>query len=1232
MDQRARPRRVKARSTDMASRRKKQPAAGLSGNPDPRAPLDGAAFLDQARPLLKELAQDLLERADHSLALTEALQARHASERDAERTADAYPEWRRAFVEQVAAAWLLAAVFARTLEDRGLVGRNRLAGSGAQDSSRAFLELAPSLSEREYLLTVFRELSRLPAAAELFDTRHNPLWLLAPSAEGAHKLLELFRAPDSEAPTFRFGGDDTRFLGDLYQDVSEDVRKRYALLQTPRFIESFILDRTLEPAIERFGLNDTTLIDPTCGSGHFLLGAFERLFDHRLRNEPGLSPREAATKALDAIAGADINPYAIAIARFRLTLAFLEKCGINKLKDAPRLPLHLAVADSLLYNAELGQLALVAGTDPSRWEGSHFELEDPAAARDVLFKRYAVVVGNPPYITVKDPVLRERYRKNYVSAAGKYSLAAPFAERFFQLGRDGASVGMITANSFMKREFGKRLIEEYLPTINLELIVNTSGAYIPGHGTPTVLLFGTRETRKGSDVLCVLASRGEPATPEDAEKALVWTSIAGHWSEVGFENEYISVANVERDSLAKHPWSLGGGGASELKELLEERAELRLGALADTIGISCVTGEDEVYLLPADAAIRLQVGRTRPLVTGEYVRDWSLSPAGECVFPFSDDFLVLPAADLHSELRYLWPYRAALSKRRRFGVPMLERGLTWYELQELYAGKLRTPLTITFAFVATHNHFVLDRGGKVFKQSAPIIKLPETATEDDHLALLAYLNSSTAGFYFRQILHCKGGQGVNEGHKAEEWEQFLEYSGTQVGTLPLPKHWQSLASLGRIMLDLVGELEQSMPRAWIERWGRPDFGGHLPADISGTVPRDMQQRLVAMQEEIDWTVYGLFGLQDDTAQTEQEALRSAVFGALEAVDTRSSSQFPGELAAGHRPFELLMDRGSTQWFARNGYAEPTEPTACGPHVGALLTARMNAIGSNPDLRVLEQPQYKRRWTIRDVEREASTCVKEWALAGLERHLDGTTVVSGSSLLIAWLRSHSAHAAGAVHYLGSDLAGWVREQLLSEAVPFLAAFRHTESGLEKRAAWDRTWQLQRLEDAGEPTGKITVPSKYDQKDFRDPGFFRLRGKLDVPKERFISYPGCESDEDKEPVYGWAGWDHLQCAVALAGLYQDRKQREGWAKERLKPMLAGLLELLPWLKQWHHEPSADLGGERPSDQFEAFLNAECSEHGFTHDELRAWRPPSKKPSSKKPKKGKRAAVDDATADVD
>ena len=57
------------------------------------------------------------------------------------------------------------------------------------------------------------------------------------------------------------------------------------------------------------------------------------------------------------------------------------------------------------------------------------------------------------------------------------------------------------------------------------------------------------------------------------------------------------------------------------------------------------------------------------------------------------------------------------------------------------------------------------------------------------------------------------------------------------------------------------------------------------------------------------------------------------------------------------------------------------------------------------------------------------------------------------------------------------------------------------------------------------GEIPVPPKYDTKDFVSTTFWRLRGKLDVPKERFITYPHCNRDADRTPVIGWADWDHL-----------------------------------------------------------------------------------------------------------
>jgi hypothetical protein len=195
------------------------------------------------------------------------------------------------------------------------------------------------------------------------------------------------------------------------------------------------------------------------------------------------------------------------------------------------------------------------------------------------------------------------------------------------------------------------------------------------------------------------------------------------------------------------------------------------------------------------------------------------------------------------------------------------------------------------------------------------------------------------------------------------------------------------------------------------------------------------------------------------------------------------------------------------------------------------------------------------------------------------------------------------------HAGFDPAQLVAELVASEAVPFLPVLRYTETGLRKRAQWEETWALQRREDAGEDlassVGKIPVPPKYQSKDFLKSDFWRLRGGLDVPKERWISYPGCERGADGSLVIAWAGWDHLQQATALATCFIDRKEREGWPRERLQPLLAGLLELVPWLKQWHNDMHPDFGA-RMGDYYASFVSEEARALQFTLDDLRAWKP--------------------------
>jgi hypothetical protein len=67
----------------------------------------------------------------------------------------------------------------------------------------------------------------------------------------------------------------------------------------------------------------------------------------------------------------------------------------------------------------------------------------------------------------------------------------------------------------------------------------------------------------------------------------------------------------------------------------------------------------------------------------------------------------------------------------------------------------------------------------------------------------------------------------------------------------------------------------------------------------------------------------------------------------------------------------------------------------------------------------------------------------------------------------------------------------------------------------------------------------------------------------------------------------------------------KDNEGWPPERLQPLLAGLLELVPWLEQWHNEVDP-VYGERMGTYYQGFVSEEARELGFTLDDMRAWKP--------------------------
>jgi hypothetical protein len=1185
----------------------------------------GRCLSKRLQPALKLLEKDLLARAKTARIEAE-LRAEWTEEQNAGQTGLGFEPWRRERVTQLAVAWVLSVVFVRTLEDRGYIDA-RIAGAtpdalrAAEDRESLFLQVAPFLGPREYLLTVFRELAKLPGARDVFDARHNSVWKLSPSSEGAKALLDFFRKRDaSGAPALVFAGGDTRFLGDLYQHLAEAVRKRYALLQTPEFVEEFILDQTLDPAIADFGLAEVSLIDPTCGSGHFLLGAFHRLLGRWQTSAPTEQTADLARRALDQVYGVDINPYAVAVARFRMVLAVLDAVGIKRLDRAPDIRPNVVVADSLLHRFKqrvlsVGQMSM---DDDLQWGDRLFRLENRGDVERVLTKRFHAVVGNPPYITEKDRAKRKKYREMYESAAGKYTLAAPFTERFFDLGVDGGFIGMINSNAWTKRDFGKVLIEKVLPRLDVHKVIDTSGCYLPGHGTPTLLLFGRNRKRSGTDVVAVLGKRGETEVPAEPQEAPVWAEIVAHHDAAGFEGMHISVERIRASELASHPWILSGGGGRALFFSLSGPLSKKLAAYTDDVGFASFPGMKDAFEMPIAGARCLRVPESfiRTLVRGTSIRDWSLDGSSFAVAAYDLETHELVARPkLGAGAQYFWRLRTTIGGTTDFDgstrADAADDYWGWYRWQ---TERYQRPFRISFAFVATHNHFFLDRGGPVFDRSAPIALLVGDCREPDHQALLGYLNSSTVAFWCRLVMFPKGGDQVGDGARLSKtpWQDRLEYAGNLLQQLPVPK----LDDLRSALLDLVVAAEETVRQmaeivpekvvaAALAK--APTLAGLRDARGQCIAERGrLRSVLVSLQEEMDWRVYGLFGLPTVTAPS------------VEVVCV--------PVEPDHRPFEVRLARevgtdiSASEWFRVH---KRTAPSDVGGPLALLYRQRLRLL-DDPErgrqIRLLETPETKRRWSPPDDAKAFTEAVRTWLLERIEaaqRAQAAPELRTARQLTLDLGRDPAVQAA---HELlteesGVDLVRLISDLVDEEGAPFLAGYRYAETGMEKRADWEETWRLQRLEDAGilgpelERLGlkAIPVPYKYGPKDFLR-HYWGLRGKLDVPKERFVTVPGGNTDDDSTPIVGWAGWDNLQMAQALSGLYQRRKSEDGWTKDRLLPLLAGIDDRVPWLLQWHNEPSSAFGGMKLGEFFRDFVAGEAHGLGVAVGDLRSWTPPA------------------------
>ena len=260
-----------------------------------------------------------------------------------------------------------------------------------------------------------------------------------------------------------------------------------------------------------------TLLDPCCGSGHFLVSAFNLLVPLRIHDDK-LSARDACEAVLrENLHGLELDPRCTQIAAFALALAAWKYPGENGeplgYRELPPLNiacsgqgvagkkddwLKLANGDYTLRNGmerlyELFEKAPHLGSliDPRRQDGDlftarHAELDTLlkkalakhaqdadlssvgvaargiTAAADLLARQYTFVVTNVPYLGrgKQGDVLKEYIETHY--AIAKADLATAFVMRCLQLCTAGGSTALVTPQNWLFLGSYKNLREELL--------------------------------------------------------------------------------------------------------------------------------------------------------------------------------------------------------------------------------------------------------------------------------------------------------------------------------------------------------------------------------------------------------------------------------------------------------------------------------------------------------------------------------------------------------------------------------------------------------------------------------------------------------------------------------------------------------------------------------------------------------------------------------------------------
>ncbi|MEK7324291.1 MAG: TaqI-like C-terminal specificity domain-containing protein, partial [Chloroflexota bacterium] len=415
-----------------------------------------------------------------------------------------------------------------------------------------------------------------------------------------------------------------------------EARKAGGVYYTPKHIVDYIVANTVGKLVEGKAPEEIAklkIIDPACGSGSFLLGAYQYLLDYHLKyyvdkfkgnydwqlrtvvvdnttGEARLALEKKAEILVNNIFGVDLDQQAVEITMMSLYIKMLE--GETQLISGqavlPRLADNIKRGNSLISGEMFDQQLFFDVDEMVRVAPFHWSSERVGFGKILKTGRFDCVIGNPPYlfITEIDEAQKKFLFQNYATSEYRFDVYGLFTElAITTLAGRGGCISFIVPHTLLSNDSFAKLRRLILAETSVERVIDIGPGVFAGAKNETMIF---------------ILRNGPPETA-DAPTQVILTS-AGTFPEA---SKSFSVAQAEWADNPGAAWLVNVSG-DELRVIARlEKARFRLGDLC-AINQGLRTGDNEAYLSDSPksgkwkpAAGGKHVGRYEPLADGLYV-------------------------------------------------------------------------------------------------------------------------------------------------------------------------------------------------------------------------------------------------------------------------------------------------------------------------------------------------------------------------------------------------------------------------------------------------------------------------------------------------------------------------------------------------------------------------------------------------------------------------------------